>query len=60
MSMKVSLILTTYNRPDELESTMSSIQIQDYSNIEVIIKDGANNKISLIELRDMLLVLNIR
>ena len=44
MSMKVSLILTTYNRPDELESTMSSIQIQDYSNIEVIIKDGANNK----------------
>ncbi len=43
MSIKVSLILTTYNRVDELKKTMQSIQMQDYSNIEVVIKDGGSD-----------------
>lgn len=42
MSLKVSLVLTTYNRPDELKKTMLSIQAQDYNNIEVVIKDGGS------------------
>ncbi|MBR3602246.1 MAG: glycosyltransferase [Lachnospiraceae bacterium] len=39
---KVSLILTTYNSKDNLEKTLSSIEIQDYPNIEVVIKDGGS------------------
>lgn len=37
---KVSVILTTYNNELNLEKTLASIEKQDYSNIEVIIKDG--------------------
>lgn len=37
---KVSLILTTYNCKDNLIKTLSSIEKQDYPNVEVIIKDG--------------------
>ena len=37
---KVSLILTTYNSKDNLKKTLDSIEMQDYPNIEVVIKDG--------------------
>ena len=37
---KVSLILTTYNCKDNLRKTLESIEKQDYTNIEVVIKDG--------------------
>lgn len=37
---KVSLILTTYNSIHNFEKTYSSIIIQDYPNIEIIIVDG--------------------
>lgn len=40
--IKVSLILTTYNSKDNLEKTLKSIEAQDYSNIEVVIKDGCS------------------
>ena len=41
MSMKrVSLILTTFNSKENLEETITSIERQDYANIEVVIKDG--------------------
>ena len=40
--MKVSLILTTYNCADNLESTLKSIEVQDYPDIEVVIKDGGS------------------
>ena len=39
---KVSLILTTYNCKENLVQTLESIEKQDYSNIEVIIKDGGS------------------
>lgn len=39
---KVSLILTTYNCKDNLVKTLESIEKQDYSNIEVVIKDGVS------------------
>lgn len=39
---KVSLILTTYNSKDNLEKTLNSIEMQDYPNIEVVIKDGGS------------------
>lgn len=39
---KVSLILTTYNSSENLEKTLESIEQQDYSNIEVVIKDGGS------------------
>lgn len=39
---KVSLILTTYNSKDNLEKTLNSIEMQDYPEIEVVIKDGGS------------------
>lgn len=40
--MKVSLILTTYNSMDNLKQTLNSIDKQDYSDLEVVIKDGGS------------------
>ena len=37
---KVSLILTSYNCNENIQRTLSSIEAQDYPNIEVIIADG--------------------
>lgn len=42
MYPKVSLILTTYNSEENLPTTLSSIESQDYPNIEVVIKDGGS------------------
>lgn len=42
MNKKVSLILTTYNCKENLVKTLSSIEKQDYPDIEVIIKDGGS------------------
>ena len=42
MKKKVSLVLTTYNCLDNLKMTLDSIDIQDYPNIEIIIKDGGS------------------
>lgn len=38
----VSLILTTYNCKNNLEKTLTSIERQDYLNLEVVIKDGGS------------------
>ena len=38
----VSLILTTYNSENNLPNTLNSIEMQDYPNIEVNIKDGGS------------------
>lgn len=38
----VSLILTTYNCKDNLKKTLESIESQDYSDLEVVIKDGGS------------------
>lgn len=43
MDNKVSLILTTYNCKDNLMKTLGSIDLQDYPNIEIIIKDGISS-----------------
>ena len=40
--MKVSLILTSFNSKDLLKSTLENIEKQDYSKIEVVIKDGGS------------------
>lgn len=40
--MKVSLILTTYNCKENLIRTLQSIEQQDYTNLEVVIKDGGS------------------
>lgn len=40
--LKVSLILTTYNSKDNLKKTLASIELQDYENVEVVIKDGGS------------------
>lgn len=39
---KVSLILTTFNSKDNLEKTLNSIDMQDYPNIEIVVKDGGS------------------
>ena len=39
---KVSLILTTYNSAENLKRTLETIEKQDYSLIEVNIKDGGS------------------
>lgn len=38
----VSLILTTFNCRENLTRTLESIEMQDYSNLEVVIKDGGS------------------
>lgn len=38
----VSLILTTFNCKENLETTLASIEAQDYPQIEVVIKDGGS------------------
>lgn len=43
INKNVSLILTTYNAENNLQKTLDSIEKQDYSNVEVIIKDGNSN-----------------
>ena len=50
--MKVSLILTTYNCKDNLISTLQSIDRQDYSDIEVVIKDGVSTDGTLDVIRE--------
>ena len=40
---KVSFILTTYNSNSNLIKTMSSILMQDYPSIEIVIKDGGSS-----------------
>ena len=49
---KVSLILTTFNCSKNLQKTLSSIEIQDYPNIEVIIKDGGSTDDTLEIIKD--------
>ncbi len=38
----VSLILTTFNCKDNLQKTLESIESQDYSDMEIVIKDGGS------------------
>lgn len=40
--LKVSFILTTYNSKDNFCQTIESILAQDYTNIEIIVKDGCS------------------
>ena len=42
MVRKVSLILTTYNCRENLKKSLASIDMQDYHDIEIIIKDGVS------------------
>lgn len=39
---KISLILTTYNCEQNLKTTLESIEMQDYPNMEIVIKDGGS------------------
>lgn len=50
--MKVSLILTTYNSRENLGRTLSSIDEQDYPDIEVVIKDGQSTDGTLDVIQD--------
>lgn len=49
---KVSLILTTYNCKENLKKTLESIKIQDYPNLEVVIKDGGSDDGTLEVIRE--------
>lgn len=49
---KVSLILTTYNSGTNLQKTLNSIEMQDYPNIEVVIKDGGSTDSTLQIIRE--------
>lgn len=50
--LKVSLILTTYNSKDNLTKTLESIEMQDYPEIEVVIKDGGSVDGTVTVIRD--------
>lgn len=41
-SIKVTVITVTYNAKDALEKTMHNIDVQDYTNLEYIVVDGAS------------------
>ncbi len=49
---KVSLILTTYNSAEHLSQTLQSIDMQDYSEIEVNIKDGGSTDETIMIIKD--------
>lgn len=49
---KVSLILTTYNSAENLSKTLHSIDMQDYPQIEVNIKDGGSTDATIANIRD--------
>lgn len=40
----VSVIITTYNRPDDLKKALKSVQVQTYLPIEIIIVDDAGKR----------------
>ncbi len=44
MNPKVSVIITTYNRPEELRRAVQSVLRQDFKNFELIIVDDGSNK----------------
>ena len=43
-SMRISLIITTYNRPDALLLVLKSIEVQSLSPLEVIIADDGSDE----------------
>ena len=62
LAPKVSIVITTFNRPELLEKTLGSFAMQDYTNYEVIVVDDGtdtdtrrvcmNNGATYIKLRD--------
>ena len=42
--MRISLIITTYNRPDALLLVLKSVEIQSESPLEVIIADDGSDE----------------
>ena len=42
----ISVVLTTYNKPNGLYRSLKSVLRQSYDNIEVLVVDGGNNKYS--------------
>lgn len=42
--MKISLIISTYNRPDALDLVLQSLENQDDKNFEVVIADDGSNE----------------
>lgn len=48
----VSVILTTYNCKSNLTQTLESIEMQDYANLEIVIKDGGSTDGTLDLIRD--------
>ena len=44
MNKLVSAIITTYNRIEYLKAALSSVQKQNYPNIEIVIVDGSDNE----------------
>lgn len=49
--IKVSLIMTTFNCANQVEKVLKSIAVQDYGNIEIVVKDGGStdNTVQMIE-----------
>ena len=46
MNKLVSVIITTYNRLELLKKALKSVQKQSYDNIEIIVVDGSDNKLT--------------
>lgn len=44
--MKVSVVIPTYNRPDDLDETLASIEDQTFSPDEVVVVDSSDDKLS--------------
>lgn len=52
MMIKVSLLVTTYNVKNDLETTLAGIEKQDYAPLEVVIVDGGSDDGTLDVIRE--------
>ncbi|MCR4989243.1 MAG: glycosyltransferase [Lachnospiraceae bacterium] len=50
--MKLSLIITTFNSEENLPKTLKALEMQDYPDIEVVIKDGGSTDSTLDIIKD--------
>ena len=58
--MKISVIITTYNRPDALQLILQSLNDQSDKNFEVVIGDDGSREDTALMIRNMQKICNYK